>query len=66
MRPLIEPGRCSACQQRAERGRSGAWWHERGASCGRNTARFEPLDEPGQRQQTPPRDRQIRTPGRDR
>ena len=66
MKPLIEPGRCSACLALAERGRSGAWWHERGDSCGDPTATFEPLEESAERQQDSPRDRQIRDPGRDR
>ncbi|WP_060880168.1 hypothetical protein [Streptomyces scabiei] len=69
MKPPIESGRCSACQAPAERGRSGVWWHaSQGQSCGRQDARFEALpDEPQERQQqAPPRDRQIRHPGRDR
>lgn len=68
MKPLITPGHCSACQAPAERGRSGAWWHSQGQSCGRLDARFEAApDEPQERQQQgPPRDRQIRHPGRDR
>ncbi|WP_141307179.1 hypothetical protein [Streptomyces spinoverrucosus] len=61
MRNLIEPGRCTACLAPAERGPSRAWWHERGASCGRNDVRFEAV-----RQQPPPRNRQINHPGRDR
>ena len=74
MKPLIEPGRCSACKAPAERGRSGAWWHERGAPCGQAGARFQPADDltgrsetsvepaddpPRERLQHPPRNRQI-------
>lgn len=67
MKPLIEQGRCSACKGCAERGRSGAWWHF-GQSCGRLGANFERLPDEHQerQQQAPPRDRQIRHPGRDR
>ena len=59
MKPLIEEGQCSACQAPAERGRSGAWWHSRDP-CGRRDARFQPSGEPPvQRQQQPPRNREI-------
>ncbi|WP_432193802.1 hypothetical protein [Streptomyces sp. bgisy027] len=58
----IEEGSCSACGRPAERGPSGAWWHvRREDSCGRTPARFS-----ARQQQTAPRDRQIRHPGRDR
>jgi hypothetical protein len=66
MKPLIEPGRCSACGSPAERGRSGVWWHARQAdSCGRNPARFEADPQP-ERQQESPRNRQIPHPPEDR
>lgn len=68
-----ESGRCSACGGPAARtavmGDTGGcviepwagWWHL-GDDCGQDTARFR-----ASRQQAgPPRDRQIRHPGRDR
>ncbi|MFJ5059031.1 hypothetical protein ACIP96_06380 [Streptomyces nigra] len=64
----IQQGRCSLCLRRAERSRSGAWWHQGGHSCGDPDAEFEPLEEDSAERQetTAPRDRQIRHPGRDR
>lgn len=60
-------GHCTGCQAPAERGPSGNWWHvRRQDSCHRMDARFEP-GPPEHRQHTAsPRDRQIRTPRRDR
>jgi hypothetical protein len=55
-----EAGTCSACGAAAEHGQSGAWWHT-GEPCGRCPATFQPA-----RQQQTPRDRQTKTPGRDR
>lgn len=63
MKKLITSGRCAACKQPAERGRSGVWWHE-SDPCGRTDARFEPAAEP--RQQQAPRNRQIPHPPEDR
>lgn len=65
MKPLIEPGRCSACKQTAERGRSGAWWHAGGEACGQASASFEP-GRAEERQQQAPRNRQIPHPPEDR
>ncbi|MGW1035015.1 hypothetical protein ACWD4Z_22865 [Streptomyces antibioticus] len=67
MKPLITSGRCTGCGRPAERGRSGCWWHTGGPGCGRPAARFEAEDQDApERQQQAPRDRQIRTPRRDR
>ena len=67
MSRMITPGRCTGCGRPAERGRSGTWWHTDGPGCGQPGVRFEPAEDSPERQQTQsPRDRQIRTPRRDR
>lgn len=67
-RPLITTGRCSHCGGAAERGRTGGWWHNPGPCPSPKplgTATFVP-DAPEERQQPPPRNRQISHPAEDR
>ncbi|WP_405930329.1 hypothetical protein [Streptomyces sp. NBC_00827] len=62
----VEEGSCSLCEAAAERSSNGAWWHTDGPCSSQQpsrTAHFRPAP---RQQNEPPRDRQIRHPGRDR
>lgn len=66
----IEPGTCSSCGGRAERGPSGGWWHTE-ASCSANPQTdgipSGPVQfQPARQQQDAPRNRMITNPRRDR
>lgn len=68
MKPHIVTGRCSLCRGRAEKLRRGGWWHVDGpcsSAAPLRTAEFEP-DQVEERQQRPPRNRQIPHPPEDR